>query len=96
MHRLQAAGISAGVVQDAADLLDRDPQLAHRGHWQRLQHTEMGASVYGNPPFRLQRTPGRLKSPAPLLGEHTGAVLQELLELDDAQLAELEAQEVLR
>jgi benzylsuccinate CoA-transferase BbsF subunit len=96
MERLQAGGLAAGVMQDAADLIERDPQLAHRGHWQTLTHPEMGDCVYGSPPFRLARTPGRLRSPAPLLGQHTEEVLTELLGLDEDQIAELTAQDILR
>jgi benzylsuccinate CoA-transferase BbsF subunit len=96
MERLQRRGVAAGVMEDAADLLERDPQLAHRGHWQTLSHPEMGDCVYGSPPFRMGLTPGRLRSPAPLLGQHTEAVLKELLELDEDEIAELNAQDVLR
>ena len=37
MVRLQAAGVAAGVVQSFADL-NRDPQLAHRGHFEAGSH----------------------------------------------------------
>ncbi|WP_422678170.1 CoA transferase [Blastococcus brunescens] len=40
--RLQEAGVPAGVVQDAADVVERDPHLQARGHWVRLEHPEMG------------------------------------------------------
>ena len=31
MHRLRSAGVPAGVVQDARDLMENDPQLKERG-----------------------------------------------------------------
>jgi benzylsuccinate CoA-transferase BbsF subunit len=81
MHRLQAAGIPAGLVQDAADLIDRDPQLAHRGHWVRLDHAEMGESIYNAPPYRFSSSRVELASPAPLLGEHTLEILEQVLSI---------------
>jgi benzylsuccinate CoA-transferase BbsF subunit len=76
--------VPASAVQDAADLLDRDPQLAARRHFVRLDHPVMGTSVYSGIPYRLSRTPGRLRSPAPLLGADTHDVCTRLLGLDEA------------
>ena len=41
-------------------------------------------------PWRLSRTPGRIRSPAPLLGEHSSRVLKGYLGITDPELAELE------
>jgi benzylsuccinate CoA-transferase BbsF subunit len=46
MSALQRAGVAAGVVRTAADIVDEDPQLQHRRHWVKLQHPEMGVSVF--------------------------------------------------
>jgi benzylsuccinate CoA-transferase BbsF subunit len=96
MLKLQAKGVPAGAVQDAHDVTRVDPQLAHRGHWVRLPHAEMGESLYNNLPFRFSRTPVRPRRPAPLLGEHTREILHELLELSQQEIDELQAQQVLR
>jgi crotonobetainyl-CoA:carnitine CoA-transferase CaiB-like acyl-CoA transferase len=40
-------------------------------------------------PLRLSATPVRYRHHPPLLGEQTDAVLRELLEVDDAELAAL-------
>jgi benzylsuccinate CoA-transferase BbsF subunit len=96
MQSLQARGIPAGAVQDARDVVRADPQLAHREHWVRLPHAEMGESLYNNLPFRLSRTPVRPTRPAPLLGEHTHEVLHELLGLSDAEIDGLQAEGVLK
>ncbi|HYF20566.1 MAG TPA: CoA transferase [Ramlibacter sp.] len=95
-RKLQAAGVPVGAVQDAHDVTRVDPQLAHRGHWVRLPHAEMGDSIYNNLPFRFSRTPVRPQRGAPLLGEHTREILHELLELSDAEIDELEAEQVLK
>ena len=96
MIALQARGVSAGLVQTAADVVDSDPQLAHRGHWQSLDHAEMGRALYNSPPYRFSRTPIRLRGPAPLLGEHTREVLRDVLGVDDEEYQRLEAEDVLR
>ena len=95
MRALQAKGVSAGVVQNAADVVGCDPQLAHRGHWVKLEHAEMGESIYNAPPFRFSRTQSGLRAPAPLLGEHTREVCREL-GLTDAEIDALVEQEVLK
>ncbi len=93
--RLQAEGLDAAPVQDARDVLERDRQLAHLGHWVRLTHPEMGESVYDAPPVRLSATPGRLRTPAPRLGEHAAAICRDLLGLSDEEIAGLTAEGVL-
>jgi crotonobetainyl-CoA:carnitine CoA-transferase CaiB-like acyl-CoA transferase len=83
MDSLQALGVPAGVVQDAADRLERDPQLAARGHFTSLGNAEVGPLPLEGVPFRMSATPphtgGLLHRGPPLLGEDTGAVLEELL-----------------
>lgn len=76
---LGEAGVPAAPVNHADDLLYRDPQLAARGHWVVLRHPEMGDCVYDGIPYRLSKTPGRLRSAAPLLGADTRSVCEHLL-----------------
>lgn len=96
MIRLQDHGVPAGAVQDARDVIHTDPQLAHRGHWVRLPHAEMGESLYNSLPFRLFRTRVQPRRPAPLLGEHTLGILHDLLALSDAEIDALQGEGVLR
>jgi benzylsuccinate CoA-transferase BbsF subunit len=96
MRKLQAAGVPAGAVQDAHDVTRTDPQLAHREHWVRLPHAEMGESLYNNLPFRFSRTPVHPQRPAPLLGEHTREILHDMLGLSNAEIDQLQAEEVLK
>lgn len=95
MAELQARGVPAGVVLDCAEVI-HDPQLVHRGQWVRLDHPEMGNSLYSAPPMHLSATPAWPRSPAPLLGQHTREVCREWLQLDDQRIDELIAQEVLK
>ena len=95
MARLQAAGVPAGVVHTAAGIVQRDPQLKHRRHWVRLDHPEMGPSIYNAPPFRLSGVEDVPRSPAPLLGQHTDEVCRDVFGLDDAQIEALRREDVL-
>jgi benzylsuccinate CoA-transferase BbsF subunit len=95
-QRLQQRGVAAGPVQDAADVLQRDPQLRSRGHWVYLEHPEMGRTVYNALPFRMSRTPGYPNRPAPLLGQHTDEVLRDRLGLAQAEIDALRAQGALQ
>ncbi len=89
MEDLQSSGVPAGVVQSARELLDVDEHMKARGYYVYLDHPEAGRTAYDGPPFVLSKTPGRLRSPAPCLGEHTEYVCKEILGLDDEGIAEL-------
>jgi benzylsuccinate CoA-transferase BbsF subunit len=91
--RLQDAGIAAGVVASALDL-HADPVLAGWGFFQWLEHPARPAAPYDGPALRLAETPGRLRWPAPTLGEHTALVLGELLGLSREEIDRLIAEKI--
>jgi len=95
MSALQRAGVPAGLVRTAADIVDEDPQLRHRGHWVTLLHPEMGESIYNAPPFRIDGAPAIPSAPAPLLGQHTQEVLTEILGLSLPEVEALRREDVL-
>ena len=95
MTRLQDAGVAAGVVENAEDLCERDPQLKERRYWARLITPEGDVVVLDGVPFKLSETPVRVDAPGPLLGEHTHAVLQRVLGLSTAALTDLRAAQVI-
>lgn len=84
--RLQAAGVPAGMVQRSSDLLS-DPQLAHRRFFRPMEHPEMGVVPYEGHQFRIDGYDSGPRFPAPCLGEHSIEILQEVLGLDDDELA---------
>ncbi len=88
MLTLQSHGLPAGIVQNARDLLDADEHMKARGYYVYLDHPEAGRTAYDGPPFRLSKTPGTLRSPAPLLGQHNEHVCKEILGMTDEQIAE--------
>jgi len=99
MDLLQSVGVPAGAVQDAADRLERDPQLAARGHYTDLGNDEVDALPLEGVPFRMTATPphtgGALRRGPPCLGEDTEAVLGEVLGMSTDQVAALRVEGVL-
>jgi crotonobetainyl-CoA:carnitine CoA-transferase CaiB-like acyl-CoA transferase len=87
---LQAAGVPAAPVSNGRDIAG-DPGLRAAGFLVPLEHPEAGRHEYPGLAFRLDRTPGALRLPAPCFGQHNRFVLSELLGLDDAAIAELYA-----
>lgn len=94
-ERLQAHRVPAYPVRDGRDLVEHDSQLAARHFYQLLDHPLAGPVTHEGLVARLTETPGGLWEPAPLLGQHTDALLTELLGLTTAELAELHDQGVL-
>jgi crotonobetainyl-CoA:carnitine CoA-transferase CaiB-like acyl-CoA transferase len=71
------------------------PPLQHRGFFEQVDHPVTGTARHSTLPMRFSRGPDRLhRRPAPLLGEHTEAVLG-ALGVSDTELAQLEADGVI-
>jgi benzylsuccinate CoA-transferase BbsF subunit len=87
---LSKAGIPAAMVANARHLIEFDRQLADRAYWQRVEHPELGNSLYASPPYRIDGQRVELARP-PLLGEHTREVLGDLLGMREAELDSLES-----
>ncbi len=94
VEALQAAGVSAYAVQTCIDL-HADPNLSAFDFWHWLDHKEMGPSPYEGLQHRLCRTPGELRSPAPVLGEHNDEVFRGLLGFSEQEMAELRRERVI-
>ena len=94
-ERLQAAGVPAGVVQTAADLLERDPQLTARGFYQTVEQPEVGPILVSSMPLRWTDGPAPIRLPASRVGEHNEYVLREVLGLSEDEFVELIINEVI-
>lgn len=86
---LRGAGVPAAIVASSRHLVEQDTQLAARNYWQRVEHPELGNSLYASPPYMVDGERVELERP-PLLGEHTREVLASLLGRTEQQLDELE------
>ena len=95
MADLQARSVPAGVIQNAQDILDKDPHVRERAYYQYLDHPETGRSAYDGPCARLSETPGVHRAAAPLFGQHTDEVCRRILELSDDEVAALLVEGVL-
>jgi benzylsuccinate CoA-transferase BbsF subunit len=88
MTMMQAAGVSAGVVENAEDLF-QDPQLKHYQHFHELDHPILGRlAYYQGPGFRLSEASYEVARP-PLLGEHNEHVYCEILGISDDEFVQL-------
>ena len=95
MHELQAAGVRAGAVQNAEDVNEHDPQIAHRDVFFELDHPVIGEARFEGVPFTAtQFAPDHWRS-APLLGEDNHYVFGTILGLGDDEIDELTAKGVI-
>ena len=85
MAILQAAGVSAGVVQTGADV-SRDPQLQDRGFFRRVPDHQGEYRTIESAPYKLSRTPGSVTRAAPAFAADMTYVLRELLGMSDDEV----------
>jgi crotonobetainyl-CoA:carnitine CoA-transferase CaiB-like acyl-CoA transferase len=85
---LQLNGVCAAPVCCGRDVHD-DPQLLASGFLFELDHIEAGRHRYNDLPFRFADTTDTAREPAPLLGEHTEALLRTWAQLDPAEIDKL-------
>ncbi len=74
---LRREGVPCGGVRSVAEVL-ADPQIAARAMVETVEHSLLGPVRVLGVPTKLMDTPGSVRTPPPLLGQHTRAVLTEL------------------
>jgi formyl-CoA transferase/CoA:oxalate CoA-transferase len=85
---LTAAGVPCGSVRDLKEVF-ADPQIAARAMVAQLEHAKAGPLTVLGTPLKLSDTAGAIRTPPPLLGEHTDAVLRQELGFTREQVAAL-------
>jgi benzylsuccinate CoA-transferase BbsF subunit len=88
MQTLQAAGVDAGVVQNARDIMENDIHVKERGLFKPLKHPVLGVFNHPNPPFKLSKTKAKIRT-SPCLGEHTEYVCTNFLGMSDKEFVDL-------
>jgi crotonobetainyl-CoA:carnitine CoA-transferase CaiB-like acyl-CoA transferase len=91
MTALEQVGVPCGPI-NPIDQVFRDPQVVSRGLQFRLGHPLAGEVPQVANPIRYSRTPIEYHRAPPVLGEHTSAVLSELLGLSEDDVARLRDQ----
>ncbi len=88
MEKLQAAGVSAGVVANAQDS-ELDPQLKHYDFFREIDHPYLGKRNFYHPPgFKLSNATAELGR-APLIGEYTDHICKEILGISDDEFNQM-------
>ena len=88
MRMIGEAGIPAGAVLDTVELNDSDPSFEERGVMQTMSHPIHRPFKMPSWPVRVDGKASRLKS-SPVLGEHTGKIMSDWLDLNEAAVAAL-------
>ena len=86
--RMRAAGIPGGPVRSVPEAFASE-EMALRGMVAAQAHSALGEVRAVRSPVALSGTPVRAPAGAPLLGEHTGACLAELLGYSPGRIARL-------
>jgi formyl-CoA transferase len=74
---LNKAGVPCGPILNVKEVFE-DPQVQHLNLAVRIHHPRLGEQDVQNLPVTLSRTPGKVVSASPDLGQHTDEVLAEL------------------
>ena len=92
LEKLEAAGVPAGPIL-SYDQVFTDPHVKARAMAVEVDHARAGRTRVLGIPFKLSKTPGAVRRPAPTLGQHTDEILGEL-GYDSAAIADLRARKV--
>jgi crotonobetainyl-CoA:carnitine CoA-transferase CaiB-like acyl-CoA transferase len=94
ISQLKSAGVPCGSVRDLHEVFT-DPQTQARDMLVELEHAAAGALKMTGTPLKFSGTPGSVRTPPPLLGEHSAAILANDLGLDIAQIEHLRTKGVI-
>ncbi|OGO22188.1 MAG: hypothetical protein A2Z28_01270 [Chloroflexi bacterium RBG_16_51_9] len=86
----QAKGVPCTPVNTPLEFA-RDSHVKERGLIIKIEHPVIGRHSYFSPPYRLSKTPCRIRRSAPLLGEHNREVYYGELGHTDKELAKLKS-----
>jgi crotonobetainyl-CoA:carnitine CoA-transferase CaiB-like acyl-CoA transferase len=87
---LLANGIPFGAINSIPQVVEH-PQVKARGALVEVDHPRAGKVRMVGVPVRLSETPGSVRTPAPMLGQHTEEILEKLLGLGAEEIAALRA-----
>lgn len=94
IEKLKSVGVPCGSVRDLHEVFS-DPQTQARDMLVELEHAVAGTLKVTGTPIKFSDTPGSVRTPPPILGEHTHAVLTAELGMTDAQVEDLRTRGVI-
>ncbi len=94
MTLLDGAGVPNGPI-NSIDKVVVNEQVLAREMIVEVEHPVAGKLRMPGIPVKLSETPGEIRMPAPVLGQHTVDVLEDLLGLTDEEIEELKAEKVI-
>jgi formyl-CoA transferase/CoA:oxalate CoA-transferase len=78
-------GIPFGAINNIEQVVNH-PQVKARASLVEMDHPRAGKVKMVGAPVRLSETPGSVRTPSPMLGEHTSEVLRDLLGMSAAEI----------
>jgi formyl-CoA transferase len=94
MELMVQAAVPCGPVNNMQHLFS-DPQVLHRKMVAEVPHPTIGTLRLCGLPIKYSDTPGSIRRPPPLLGEHTEEVLRDVLGYSPQMIAQLEQDNVI-
>lgn len=91
---LEEAGVPCAPI-NTVDRVVKDPQVMAREMIVEIEHPVAGKLHVPGVPIKMHKTPGSVDTPAPMLGQHTEEILNELLGLSKEDVDALRAKNVL-
>lgn len=88
LELLEKAGVPNGPI-NTIDKVLQDPQVLAREMIVEVEHPAAGKLKVPGVPIKFSDTPGSIRIPAPLLGQHTEEILKEMLGYDDEKIKSL-------
>lgn len=74
---IDKAGVPCSLIYSLSEVF-KDPQVLHRKMLETVQHPKAGAVKVLGVPIKMSDTPASIRTPPPMLGEHTSEILQKL------------------
>ena len=87
MDILEAASVPCAPI-NTVDRIVNDPQIQAREMILEVEHPVAGNLKMPGVPVKMSKTPGSVRTPAPMLGQHTNELLQEMFGWDESTISE--------
>ncbi|MFZ5967563.1 MAG: CaiB/BaiF CoA transferase family protein [Bacillota bacterium] len=91
---LDKAGVPNGPINTVDKVLE-DPQVLARQMITEIEHPVAGKLKMPGVPIKMSETQGSVRRPAPLLGQHTEEILQQMLGMSSEEIETLKKENVL-